>query len=69
MTEPQSLWVRFLKAKYKVGLNRAFVENSVQNKATWSYSWKSLVLACKQLSIGLKWRIGIYFRMLNGEII
>lgn len=59
MTESQSLCVRFLKAKYKVGEDvLSFVRGAVQKKPNWSYSWKSLLAACKQLSPGLKWRIG-----------
>lgn len=59
ITESDSLWVRFLKAKYRVGEDIwSFIADRQHGSETWSYTWRCLVTACKLLSNGLKWRIG-----------
>ncbi|OMP00911.1 reverse transcriptase [Corchorus capsularis] len=64
ITEEDSLWVKFIKAKYRV---RDDVFNFIRNRqgtsASWSYTWKGIMKALTYLEHGLKWRIG------NGSLV
>ncbi|OMO50810.1 reverse transcriptase [Corchorus capsularis] len=58
LMEPNSLWVKLLRAKYAIPSDVVGFVNSHVCKPSWSYSWRGLFGAIGELSRGLKWRIG-----------
>ncbi|OMO56897.1 reverse transcriptase [Corchorus capsularis] len=58
ISEPNSLWVRLLKSKYGIPDDVISFVSSHGTKPVWSYSWRGLFGALKDLASGLKWRIG-----------
>ncbi|OMO76456.1 hypothetical protein COLO4_25560 [Corchorus olitorius] len=59
ISEPDSLWVRFLMAKYRINDDiLKYLADKPNGSPTWSYTWRGLALALTLLSNGLKWRVG-----------
>lgn len=52
------MWVRLLKSKYGVPDDVISFLSSHGVKPVWSFSWRGLFGALKDLASGLKWRIG-----------
>lgn len=52
--EPNNLWVRVLKSKYRVPDNIVeYATSHDLSKNSWSYSWRCLMKAWKELATGL----------------
>ncbi|OMO86542.1 reverse transcriptase [Corchorus capsularis] len=59
ITQPQSLWVQCMHAKYKVqGDIFDFIRDVGAKKSAWSSSWRGKVGALDELHRGLKKRVG-----------
>ncbi|OMO59932.1 reverse transcriptase [Corchorus capsularis] len=59
LSNPDSLWVKFLKAKYYVtGDVIDFALHQHGTKAVWSHSWRGLLSALQELATGLVKRVG-----------